>query len=77
MSAATQFHALTVKRVDAEAGGAISVTFTVTTNLREVFTFTPGQFLTLRATIDGQDTRRRNQKIPNYTVYCTSNFYGL
>ena len=58
MSAATQFHALTVKRVDAEAGGAIAVTFTVPINLREVFTFTPGQFLTLRTTIDGQDIRR-------------------
>ena len=58
MSAATQFHALSVKRVDAEAGGAIAVTFTAPLNLREVFTFTPGQFLTLRATIDGQDVRR-------------------
>ena len=58
MSAATQFHALTVKRVDTEAGGAIAVTFTVPTNLREVFTFTPGQFLTVRTSIDGQDIRR-------------------
>ena len=58
MSAVTQFHALTVKRVDAEAGCAIAVTFTVPINLREVFTFTPGQFLTLRTTIDGQDIRR-------------------
>ena len=58
MSAATQFHALSISRVDAEAGGAIAVTFALPANLREVFTFTPGQFLTLRATIDGQDVRR-------------------
>ena len=58
MSASTQFHALTVVRVDAEAGGAIAVSFVVPPNLREVFAFTPGQFLTLRATIDGQDVRR-------------------
>ena len=58
MSAATQFHALIVARVDAEAGGAIAVTFAVPENLRTVFAFTPGQFLTLRATIDGQDVRR-------------------
>jgi ring-1,2-phenylacetyl-CoA epoxidase subunit PaaE len=58
MSAATQFHGLTVARVDAEAGGAIAVTFAIPADLREVFAFTPGQFLTLRATIDGQDIRR-------------------
>lgn len=58
MSASTQFHALTIARIDAEAGGAIAVTFDVPMQLREVFAFTPGQFLTLRTTIDGQDVRR-------------------
>jgi len=58
MSATTQFHSLSVARVDTEASGAIAVTFTVPASLREVFTFVPGQFLTLRATIDGHDVRR-------------------
>ena len=58
MSASTQFHPLTVARVDAEAGNAVAVTFAVPDNLREHFSFIPGQFLTLRATIDGQDVRR-------------------
>jgi len=34
------------------------VSFTVPPELRERFRFTPGQFLTLRATIDGEDVRR-------------------
>ena len=58
MSAPTQFHALTIAHIDAEAGGAIAVTFDVPVQLRDVFAFTPGQFLTLRATINGQDVRR-------------------
>ena len=58
MPASTQFHALTIAHIDAEAGGAIAVTFDVPVQLRDVFAFTPGQFLTLRATIDGQDVRR-------------------
>ena len=58
MSATTQFHSLSVARVDTEASGAIAVTFTVPASLRDVFTFVPGQFLTLRATIDGHDVRR-------------------
>ena len=58
MSASTQFHALTIAHIDAEAGGAIAVTFDVPMQLRDVFAFTPGQFLSLRATIDGQDVRR-------------------
>jgi len=58
MSAAPQFHDLTVSRIDAEAAGAVAVTLAIPADVRERFAFEPGQFLTLRATIDGQDVRR-------------------
>lgn len=58
MSAAPQFHDLQVSRIDAEAAGAVALTFHIPEALRAAFAFQPGQFLTLRATIDGQDVRR-------------------
>lgn len=53
-----QFHDLTIRRVSAEAAGAIAVTLAVPEQLRQTFAFEPGQFLTLRATVQGQDLRR-------------------
>lgn len=53
-----QFHDLTIRRVSAEAAGAIAVTLAVPEELRQTFAFEPGQFLTLRATVQGQDLRR-------------------
>ena len=44
--------------VDAEAAGAVAISFAIPEPLREAFAFEPGQFLTVRATIDGQDVRR-------------------
>lgn len=58
MSATPRFHELTVSRIDAEAAGAVAISLHIPPALREVFAFEPGQFLTLRATIDGQDVRR-------------------
>ena len=55
---ALRFHDLTVARVTPEAAGAVAITLAVPTELREAFDFAPGQFLTLRATIDGADVRR-------------------
>lgn len=53
-----QFHDMTIRRVSAEAAGAIAVTLAVPEELRQTFAFEPGQFLTLRATVQGQDLRR-------------------
>ena len=53
-----RFQALSVKRVSPEAAGAVAITFAIPESERERFTFEPGQFLTVRATIDGQDVRR-------------------
>lgn len=52
------FHQLRVKRVSPEAAGALAVTLAVPPDLRDAFAFKPGQFLTLRASIDGQSVRR-------------------
>ncbi|MCW5650084.1 MAG: phenylacetate-CoA oxygenase/reductase subunit PaaK [Ramlibacter sp.] len=52
------FHALPVRRITPEAAGAAAIALAVPDGLREVFDFAPGQFLTLRARIDGADTRR-------------------
>jgi len=53
-----RFHDLTVSRVSPEAAGAVAISFAVPEPLRETFAFEPGQFLTLRASIGGQDVRR-------------------
>ena len=58
MSASPRFHDLRVSRVDEEAAGSVAVTLAVPDTLRDTFAFEPGQFLTLRATIKGQDIRR-------------------
>jgi ring-1,2-phenylacetyl-CoA epoxidase subunit PaaE len=55
---AAHFHPLAVKRVTPDAAGSAAITFAVPDALRNQFDFRPGQFVTLRAVIDGQDTRR-------------------
>ncbi len=55
---ALRFHDLTVARVTPEAAGAVAITLAVPTDRRKAFDFAPGQFLTLRASIDGADVRR-------------------
>ena len=58
MTASLRFHDLPVARVSPEAAGAVAITLAVPPAQREIFAFQPGQFLTVRATIDGQDVRR-------------------
>ena len=55
---APRFHELTIKRVTPEAAGSLAVTFDIPAAARETFNFQPGQFLTLRTRLDGQDVRR-------------------
>ncbi|MBP6901940.1 MAG: phenylacetate-CoA oxygenase/reductase subunit PaaK [Burkholderiaceae bacterium] len=52
------FHDLTVRRIEPDTAEAVIVTFAVPEPLRQVFGFTQGQYLTLRASINGQDLRR-------------------
>ncbi|MCW5656562.1 MAG: phenylacetate-CoA oxygenase/reductase subunit PaaK [Burkholderiaceae bacterium] len=52
------FHPLRVRRIEPDTSEAVIVTFEVPSELRDVFGFTQGQYLTLRREVDGQDLRR-------------------
>jgi ring-1,2-phenylacetyl-CoA epoxidase subunit PaaE len=52
------FHRLRVADVERLTDEAVAVTFEVPPELAEAYAFTPGQHLTLRATIDGGEVRR-------------------
>ncbi len=54
----TLFHTLTVRDVRPDTADAVVVSFEVPPELRETFSFTQGQYLTLRQQIAGQDLRR-------------------
>lgn len=54
----TLFHQLRVRSIEPDTAEASILTFDVPPELRAVFGFTQGQYLTLRASIDGQDLRR-------------------
>jgi len=54
----SQFHPLTVSKVKHETRDAVCVTFDVPPALKETFAYRQGQYLTLRATIDGDEVRR-------------------
>ena len=55
---APRFHRLRVADVRHETDHAVSVAFEVPAALAADYRFEPGQYLTLRATIDGEDQRR-------------------
>ena len=54
----SKFYPLTVSKVKHETRDAIAVTFDVPPELKDTFAYRQGQYLTLRATIDGEDVRR-------------------
>ncbi len=53
-----EFHQLTVSKVRQETDDAVCITFDVPDELRETFRFAHGQYLTLKADIDGTEVRR-------------------
>ncbi|MGC2240328.1 MAG: FAD-binding oxidoreductase, partial [Acidimicrobiia bacterium] len=53
-----EFHTLRISEVTSLTDDAITVTFDVPPESTEEFRFLPGQHVTLRASIDGQDVRR-------------------
>ena len=55
---ALEFHALLVADVTRETPHAVSIAFTVPAHLAAAFRFIPGQYLTLRAVVDGEEIRR-------------------
>jgi len=58
MSATPRFHRLTIRDLRRETADAVSIAFDVPDGLAGDYRFAPGQYLTLRATIDGEDMRR-------------------
>ena len=66
---AFKFHDLPVSNITPEAAGAVAITFQVPEDLRSGFNFKAGQFLTLRASIDGNDVRR------SYSISSSQNSY--
>ncbi|MGK9166335.1 phenylacetate-CoA oxygenase/reductase subunit PaaK [Inquilinus limosus] len=58
LTAPPRFHRLTVRDVRRETADAVSIAFDVPPDLAADYRFHPGQYLTLRATVDGEDLRR-------------------
>ncbi len=58
----TGFHSLEITEVRREIADAVSLRFAVPPELSDAFRFTPGQHLTLRAELGGEDVRR------NYSI---------
>ncbi|SDV48345.1 1,2-phenylacetyl-CoA epoxidase subunit PaaE [Chitinasiproducens palmae] len=56
--ATPQFHPLRIRQVRPETADALTLSFDVPPELRDTFRFTQGQFVTLRAEIDGEEARR-------------------
>jgi ring-1,2-phenylacetyl-CoA epoxidase subunit PaaE len=58
------FHRLAVRNVEPLTDDSVAVTFDIPADLQDLFTFVPGQHVTMRAEIDGQDVRR------SYSISC-------
>jgi ring-1,2-phenylacetyl-CoA epoxidase subunit PaaE len=59
MSAAVpRFHRLAVEDLRRETADAVSMTFKIPDDLADDYDFAPGQYLTLRTTMDGEEVRR-------------------
>jgi ring-1,2-phenylacetyl-CoA epoxidase subunit PaaE len=58
MSHAPRFHRLAVNDLRREAADAVSLTFSIPSELAADYAFAPGQYLTLRTTLDGEEVRR-------------------
>ncbi|MGI9570964.1 MAG: FAD-binding oxidoreductase, partial [Desulfobulbia bacterium] len=54
----SQFHKLAVKEIQRVTDKAVSVSFTIPENLKELYSFKAGQYVTLRAVLEGEEVRR-------------------
>lgn len=59
-----QFHPLRVAQVRPETSDTVSIAFEVPPELRDAYRFTQGQFLTIKAPVEGKDVRR------SYSICC-------
>jgi ring-1,2-phenylacetyl-CoA epoxidase subunit PaaE len=58
MSPTPRFHRLAVNDLRHESADAVSLTFAIPNELASDYSFAPGQYLTLRTTMDGEEVRR-------------------
>ena len=58
MSSIPRFHRLAVNDLRRESADAVSLTFAIPGELADDYRFAPGQYLTLRTTMDGEEVRR-------------------
>jgi ring-1,2-phenylacetyl-CoA epoxidase subunit PaaE len=58
MSHAPRFHRLAVHDLRREAPDAVSLSFAIPKELSDAYSFVPGQYLTLRTMMDGEEVRR-------------------
>ena len=58
MSHTPRFHRLAVSELRRETPDAVSLTFAIPKELEQDYRFSPGQYLTLRTTMDGEEVRR-------------------
>lgn len=54
----SKFHTLTIQNIIQETANAVSIVFTIPENLKENYRFNAGQYVTLKAIIDGAEIRR-------------------
>lgn len=55
---AGHFNTLTIANINRETADCVSVAFDIPENLTEAYRFLPGQYVTLRTQINGEDVRR-------------------
>lgn len=68
---APRFHPLAIVDIHEETADARCVTFGIPSNLRDDYAFIPGQYITIRTDLDGEDIRR------SYSICSTPDDDGL
>lgn len=54
----SDFHKLTIQNIVKETPSAVSIAFEIPLNLKETYTFIPGQYITIKTEVDGEEIRR-------------------
>lgn len=54
----SQFHKLTINTITKETENSVSISFDVPQELKDLFSFQAGQYITLKTTINGNEVRR-------------------
>ena len=67
----SQFHKLAIKTIDRVTDKSVAISFDIPETLKEQFTFTAGQYITLKTTINGEEIRR------DYSICSSANSGNL